>query len=74
MGGRGEKGKAPRREAVKEVVQNVLFSSHNLTLDPPQSPPPTPTPRWLSERIPTPPGVQMVMFIPNFIGKTSDAR
>ncbi|GMI29272.1 hypothetical protein TrCOL_g13668 [Triparma columacea] len=30
--------------------------------------------RWLSERIPTPPGVQMVMFIPNFIGKTSDAR
>jgi len=30
--------------------------------------------RWVSERIPTPPGVQMVMFIPNFIGKTSDAR
>ena len=34
----------------------------------------SPAYRWVSERIPTPPGVQMVMFIPNFIGKTSDAR
>ena len=30
--------------------------------------------RWMTERIPTPPGMQFVMFIPNFIGKTSDAR
>jgi homoserine kinase len=30
--------------------------------------------RWMTERIPTPPGMQLVMFIPDFIGKTSDAR
>lgn len=30
--------------------------------------------RWMTERVPCPPGLQMVMFIPNFIGKTSDAR
>ena len=30
--------------------------------------------RWLTERIPTPPGLQLVMFIPDFIGKTSAAR
>ena len=28
----------------------------------------------MSERIPTPPGLQMVLFVPNFIGKTEDAR
>jgi homoserine kinase len=30
--------------------------------------------RWVTERVPCPPGLQLVMFIPNFIGKTSDAR
>jgi homoserine kinase len=30
--------------------------------------------RWLTERVPTPPGLQLVMFIPDFIGKTSAAR
>jgi homoserine kinase len=30
--------------------------------------------RWLTERIPIPSGMQLVMFIPDFIGKTSDAR
>jgi homoserine kinase len=30
--------------------------------------------RWLTERVPCPSGIQMVMFIPDFIGKTSDAR
>eukprot|EP00934_Nitzschia_sp_Nitz4_P001748 Nitzschia sp. Nitz4//scaffold44_size153857//85038//86536//NITZ4_002729-RA/size153857-snap-gene-0.211-mRNA-1//-1//CDS//3329552181//1748//frame0 len=30
--------------------------------------------RWMTERVPCPPGLQMVMFIPDFIGKTSDAR
>jgi len=30
--------------------------------------------RWVTERIPSPPGMQCVMFIPDFIGKTSAAR
>eukprot|EP00980_Cylindrotheca_fusiformis_P006357 scaffold1356_cov123-Cylindrotheca_fusiformis.AAC.38 len=30
--------------------------------------------RWTTERVPCPAGIQMVMFIPDFIGKTSDAR
>lgn len=30
--------------------------------------------RWETERVPNPPGTQLVMFIPDFIGKTSDAR
>mmetsp|Transcript_16017 Transcript_16017/g.37793 ORF Transcript_16017/g.37793 Transcript_16017/m.37793 type:complete len:440 (+) Transcript_16017:172-1491(+) len=30
--------------------------------------------RWETERVPCPAGVQLVMFIPDFIGKTSDAR
>ncbi|KAG7345603.1 homoserine kinase [Nitzschia inconspicua] len=30
--------------------------------------------RWVTERVQSPPGLQMVMFIPDFIGKTSDAR
>ena len=30
--------------------------------------------RWITERVPTPPGLQLVMFIPDFIGKTSAAR
>jgi len=30
--------------------------------------------RWMTERVPCPSGLQMVMFIPDFIGKTSDAR
>ena len=30
--------------------------------------------RWVTERVPTPPGMQLVMFIPDFVGKTSDAR
>mmetsp|Transcript_42937 Transcript_42937/g.63699 ORF Transcript_42937/g.63699 Transcript_42937/m.63699 type:complete len:430 (-) Transcript_42937:91-1380(-) len=30
--------------------------------------------RWVTERVPTPPGLQLVMFIPDFVGKTSDAR
>jgi homoserine kinase len=30
--------------------------------------------RWTTERLPIPAGVQLVMFIPDFIGKTSDAR
>jgi len=30
--------------------------------------------RWTSERVNTPPGIQLVLFIPDFIGKTSDAR
>mmetsp|Transcript_16412 Transcript_16412/g.33005 ORF Transcript_16412/g.33005 Transcript_16412/m.33005 type:complete len:433 (-) Transcript_16412:757-2055(-) len=30
--------------------------------------------RWMSERAPNPPGMQLVMFIPDFVGKTSAAR
>lgn len=30
--------------------------------------------RWTSERVNTPQGIQLVLFIPDFIGKTSDAR
>mmetsp|Transcript_24551 Transcript_24551/g.48817 ORF Transcript_24551/g.48817 Transcript_24551/m.48817 type:complete len:434 (+) Transcript_24551:86-1387(+) len=30
--------------------------------------------RWITERVPSPPGMQLVMFIPDFIGKTSAAR
>lgn len=30
--------------------------------------------RWVTERIPCPSGLQLVMFIPDFIGKTSSAR
>lgn len=30
--------------------------------------------RWVTERIPEPPGLQLVVFMPNFVGKTSDAR
>mmetsp|Transcript_51295 Transcript_51295/g.154145 ORF Transcript_51295/g.154145 Transcript_51295/m.154145 type:complete len:310 (-) Transcript_51295:299-1228(-) len=30
--------------------------------------------RWVSERAPMPPGLQLVMFIPDFVGKTSAAR
>lgn len=30
--------------------------------------------RWMTERVPCPSGLQMVMFIPDFVGKTSDAR
>ena len=30
--------------------------------------------RWLSERISMPPGLQLIIFIPDFIGKTSTAR
>ncbi|CAN0154623.1 unnamed protein product, partial [Laminaria digitata] len=30
--------------------------------------------RWQTERVHLPPGIQVVLFIPNFIGKTSDAR
>lgn len=30
--------------------------------------------RWMTERVPMPPGIQMVMFIPDFVGKTADAR
>lgn len=30
--------------------------------------------RWMSERISLPSGMQMIIFIPDFIGKTSDAR
>lgn len=30
--------------------------------------------RWITERIPTPAGMQTVMFIPDFVGKTSTAR
>ncbi|KAL3940389.1 MAG: hypothetical protein SGBAC_005065 [Bacillariaceae sp.] len=30
--------------------------------------------RWATERVPCPSGLQMVMFIPDFVGKTSDAR
>ena len=30
--------------------------------------------RWVTERIPFPSGLQLIMFIPDFIGKTSDAR
>lgn len=30
--------------------------------------------RWFTERIPCPSGMQLVMFIPDFVGKTSDAR
>ena len=30
--------------------------------------------RWVTERVPCPPGTQLVMFIPDFIGKTSAAR
>lgn len=30
--------------------------------------------RWVTERAPTPAGLQLVMFIPDFVGKTSDAR
>ena len=30
--------------------------------------------RWLTERVANPPGLQCIIFIPDFIGKTSDAR
>ena len=30
--------------------------------------------RWMTERVPCPAGLQLVMFIPEMIGKTSDAR
>ena len=30
--------------------------------------------RWMSERAPSPPGMQMVLFIPDFVGMTSSAR
>jgi len=30
--------------------------------------------RWITERAPSPPGMQLVLFIPNFVGKTADAR
>ncbi|CAM9791226.1 unnamed protein product [Chrysoparadoxa australica] len=30
--------------------------------------------RWVTERVSLPSGIQIVMFIPDFIGKTSDAR
>lgn len=30
--------------------------------------------RWVTERVPIPAGLQLVMFIPDFVGKTSDAR
>lgn len=30
--------------------------------------------RWFTERVPCPSGMQLVMFIPDFIGKTSSAR
>mmetsp|Transcript_52234 Transcript_52234/g.62913 ORF Transcript_52234/g.62913 Transcript_52234/m.62913 type:complete len:424 (-) Transcript_52234:59-1330(-) len=30
--------------------------------------------RWVTERVPAPPGLQLVVFMPNFVGKTSDAR
>ena len=30
--------------------------------------------RWVTEHVPAPPGLQLVMFIPDFVGKTSDAR
>uniref|UniRef100_A0A7R9UEC2 Homoserine kinase n=1 Tax=Pinguiococcus pyrenoidosus TaxID=172671 RepID=A0A7R9UEC2_9STRA len=30
--------------------------------------------RWASEQVPCPPGLQCIMFIPDMIGKTSDAR
>ncbi|CAM9748432.1 unnamed protein product [Phaeothamnion confervicola] len=30
--------------------------------------------RWQTERVNLPPGIQVVLFIPDFIGKTSDAR
>jgi len=30
--------------------------------------------RWVTERVPCPSGMQLVMFIPDFVGKTSDAR
>mmetsp|Transcript_49777 Transcript_49777/g.56372 ORF Transcript_49777/g.56372 Transcript_49777/m.56372 type:complete len:476 (+) Transcript_49777:217-1644(+) len=30
--------------------------------------------RWLTERVANPTGLQMIIFIPDFVGKTSDAR
>jgi len=30
--------------------------------------------RWVTERAPSPEGMQLVLFIPDFVGKTSDAR
>ena len=30
--------------------------------------------RWVTERVPSPAGLQLVMFIPDMLGKTSDAR
>lgn len=30
--------------------------------------------RWFTERVHLPSGIQLVMFIPDFVGKTSDAR
>lgn len=30
--------------------------------------------RWTTERAPCPPGLQLVMFIPDFVGKTSTSR
>ena len=30
--------------------------------------------RWTTERVPCPSGLQLVLFMPDFVGKTSDAR
>merc|ERR1712151_1304352 len=30
--------------------------------------------RWMTERVPNPPGLLLVLFIPDFVGKTSTAR
>jgi len=30
--------------------------------------------RWVTERIPNPPGLQLILFIPDFASKTTDAR
>jgi len=30
--------------------------------------------RWVTERCPCPPGMQLVLYIPDFVGKTSEAR
>jgi homoserine kinase len=51
----------PTRPHVKVIYGGFQIGIHNGT-------------RWVTERIPCPSGMQLVMFIPDFIGKTSAAR
>ena len=51
----------PTAPHVKVIYGGFQIGIHNGT-------------RWVTERVPCPSGMQLVMFIPDFIGKTSAAR